>query len=73
MSAVDVSMNGIELQDREFFAAIEAGREPNAACVGCSIAIGCCTNWSRALRLRAQRQGLERRARSALSRYSLSH
>lgn len=31
MSAVDVSMNGIELQDREFFAAIEAGREPNAS------------------------------------------
>ena len=24
-------MNGIELQDREFFAAIEAGREPNAS------------------------------------------
>ena len=31
VSAVDVSMNGIELQDREFFAAIEAGREPNAS------------------------------------------
>ena len=28
---VDVSMNGIELQDREFFAAIEAGREPNSS------------------------------------------
>jgi len=26
-----VSMNGIELQDREFFAAIGAGREPNAS------------------------------------------
>ena len=24
-------MNGIELQDREFFAAIQAGREPNAS------------------------------------------
>jgi 2-hydroxy-4-carboxymuconate semialdehyde hemiacetal dehydrogenase len=24
-------MNGIELQDREFFAAIRAGREPNAS------------------------------------------
>jgi 2-hydroxy-4-carboxymuconate semialdehyde hemiacetal dehydrogenase len=24
-------MNGIELQDREFFAAIEEGREPNAS------------------------------------------
>jgi 2-hydroxy-4-carboxymuconate semialdehyde hemiacetal dehydrogenase len=31
VSAVDVSMNGIELQDREFFAAIEQGREPNAS------------------------------------------
>ena len=26
-----VSMNGIELQDREFFAAIREGREPNAS------------------------------------------
>jgi 2-hydroxy-4-carboxymuconate semialdehyde hemiacetal dehydrogenase len=31
VSAVDVSINGIELQDREFFAAIRAGREPNAS------------------------------------------
>ncbi len=31
VSSVDVSMNGIELQDREFFAAIKAGREPNAS------------------------------------------
>jgi len=31
VSRVDVSMNGIELQDREFFAAIKAGREPNAS------------------------------------------
>ncbi len=31
VSKVDVSMNGIELQDREFFAAIAAGREPNAS------------------------------------------
>jgi 2-hydroxy-4-carboxymuconate semialdehyde hemiacetal dehydrogenase len=31
VSGVDVSMNGIELQDREFFAAIREGREPNAA------------------------------------------
>jgi 2-hydroxy-4-carboxymuconate semialdehyde hemiacetal dehydrogenase len=30
VSGVDVSMNGIELQDREFFAAIRQGREPNA-------------------------------------------
>ena len=31
VSAVDVSMNGIELQDREFFAAIAEGREPNSS------------------------------------------
>jgi 2-hydroxy-4-carboxymuconate semialdehyde hemiacetal dehydrogenase len=31
VSAVDVSMNGIELQDREFFAAIREGREPNSS------------------------------------------
>ena len=31
VSQVDVSMNGIELQDREFFAAIHEGREPNSS------------------------------------------
>jgi len=31
VSKVDVSMNGIELQDREFFAAIREGRQPNAS------------------------------------------
>ena len=31
VSKVDVSMNGIELQDREFFAAIQQKREPNAS------------------------------------------
>jgi 2-hydroxy-4-carboxymuconate semialdehyde hemiacetal dehydrogenase len=35
VSQVDVSMNGIELQDREFFAAIAAGREPNASLAQC--------------------------------------
>ena len=33
VSGVDVSMNGIELQDREFFAAISEGREPNSSVV----------------------------------------
>jgi 2-hydroxy-4-carboxymuconate semialdehyde hemiacetal dehydrogenase len=28
---VDVSTNGIELQDREFIAAIREGREPNGS------------------------------------------
>ena len=31
VSQVDVSLNGIELQDREFFAAIRERREPNAS------------------------------------------
>ncbi len=38
VSNVDVSMNGIELQDREFLAAIKEGREPNssvASVLGC--------------------------------------
>jgi 2-hydroxy-4-carboxymuconate semialdehyde hemiacetal dehydrogenase len=35
VSKVAVSMNGIELQDREFFAAIKEGREPNASIQQC--------------------------------------
>ena len=31
VSKVDVSMNGIELQDREFFSAIQEDREPNSS------------------------------------------
>jgi 2-hydroxy-4-carboxymuconate semialdehyde hemiacetal dehydrogenase len=31
VSQVDVSMNGIELQDREFIASIHEGREPRAS------------------------------------------
>jgi 2-hydroxy-4-carboxymuconate semialdehyde hemiacetal dehydrogenase len=31
VSQVDVSLNGIELQDREFIAAIREGREPNSS------------------------------------------
>jgi 2-hydroxy-4-carboxymuconate semialdehyde hemiacetal dehydrogenase len=31
VSQVDVSMNGIEIQDREFIAAIREGRQPNAS------------------------------------------
>ena len=34
VSKVAVSMNGIELQDREFFAAIKEGREPNSSVAG---------------------------------------
>jgi 2-hydroxy-4-carboxymuconate semialdehyde hemiacetal dehydrogenase len=35
VSKVDVSVNGIELQDREFFAAIRERREPNASLAQC--------------------------------------
>ena len=35
VSKVDVSMNGIELIDREFIAAIRAGREPNGSVAQC--------------------------------------
>jgi 2-hydroxy-4-carboxymuconate semialdehyde hemiacetal dehydrogenase len=43
VSAVDVSTNGIELQDREFVAAIREGREPNASVqdvLGCYRVLG---------------------------------
>ena len=36
-------MNGIELQDREFFAAIREGREPNASVAQVCPATGCST------------------------------
>jgi 2-hydroxy-4-carboxymuconate semialdehyde hemiacetal dehydrogenase len=39
VSKVDVSMNGIELQDREFFAAIKQQREPNASVTQCLTAM----------------------------------
>ena len=39
VSKVDVSMNGIELQDREFFAAICEKREPNASVAQCLTAM----------------------------------
>jgi 2-hydroxy-4-carboxymuconate semialdehyde hemiacetal dehydrogenase len=39
LSKVDVSMNGIELQDREFFSAIKTGREPNASVAQCLTAM----------------------------------
>ena len=35
LTGVAVSMNGIELQDREFIAAIREGREPNASVAQC--------------------------------------
>jgi 2-hydroxy-4-carboxymuconate semialdehyde hemiacetal dehydrogenase len=39
LSGVAVSMNGIELQDREFIAAIREGREPNASVAQCLMAM----------------------------------
>jgi 2-hydroxy-4-carboxymuconate semialdehyde hemiacetal dehydrogenase len=35
LSKVDVSMNGIELEDREFFAAIKEKREPKSSVKQC--------------------------------------
>jgi 2-hydroxy-4-carboxymuconate semialdehyde hemiacetal dehydrogenase len=35
VSNVDVSLNGIELEDREFLAAIKGGREPNSSIAQC--------------------------------------
>ncbi len=39
VTKVDVSMNGIELQDREFISAIREGREPNASVAQCLTAM----------------------------------
>src|SRR5471032_3330451 len=39
VSKVDVSMNGIELEDREFLAAIKEGREPNSSIAQCFAAM----------------------------------
>jgi len=39
LTGVAVSMNGIELQDREFFAAIKEHREPNASVQQCLTAM----------------------------------
>jgi 2-hydroxy-4-carboxymuconate semialdehyde hemiacetal dehydrogenase len=46
VSQVDVSMNGIELQDREFFAAIREGREPNSSVQQVFNCYKVCTTWS---------------------------
>ena len=40
LSAVAESNDGIELQDREFFAAIDQGREPNASVAQCLATMG---------------------------------
>jgi len=50
VSKVDVSMNGIELQDREFFAAINERREPNASVAQCLTAMRTLDQLDRALR-----------------------
>src|SRR5665213_3154305 len=50
VSRVDVSMNGIELQDREFFAAIKERREPNASVAQCLPAMRTLDKLARRLR-----------------------
>ena len=49
VSQVAVSMNGIELQDREFFAAIGEGREPNSSVAQCLPAMQCLDRLERQL------------------------
>jgi 2-hydroxy-4-carboxymuconate semialdehyde hemiacetal dehydrogenase len=49
LSEVDVSMNGIELQDREFFGAIRERREPNASLAQCLPAMRTLSRLERAL------------------------
>ena len=39
LSQVDVAMDGVELADREFFAAIAQGREPNSSVQQCLVAM----------------------------------
>jgi 2-hydroxy-4-carboxymuconate semialdehyde hemiacetal dehydrogenase len=53
VSKVDVSMNGIELQDREFFAAIAARREPNASVAQCLPAMQTLDRLEQSLKLSA--------------------
>jgi len=49
LSGVAVSMNGIELQDREFIAAVREGREPNASVTQCLTAMQTLDQIERAL------------------------
>jgi 2-hydroxy-4-carboxymuconate semialdehyde hemiacetal dehydrogenase len=49
LSQVDVSMNGIELQDREFIAAVREKREPNASVAQCLPAMRTLDRLERAL------------------------
>jgi 2-hydroxy-4-carboxymuconate semialdehyde hemiacetal dehydrogenase len=50
VSQVDVSMDGIELQDREFFAAIAGKREPNASVQQCLPVMAVLDRLERAIR-----------------------
>ena len=50
LSAVAESNDGIELQDREFFAAIDQGREPNASVAQCLATMGTLDRIEQALR-----------------------
>jgi 2-hydroxy-4-carboxymuconate semialdehyde hemiacetal dehydrogenase len=54
VSKVDVSMNGIELQDREFFAAISQQREPNASVAQCLTAMQTLARLDQDLKTRQQ-------------------
>ena len=78
VSKVDVSMNGIELQDREFFAAIREGREPNASVApGAALLQGArpprAAARGRALIMRSRPIGAARVAEIGLGCMPLSH
>ncbi len=55
VSKVDVSMDGIELEDREFIAAIKEKREPNASLHRCCPACTCSASSSRSSTRSARR------------------
>jgi 2-hydroxy-4-carboxymuconate semialdehyde hemiacetal dehydrogenase len=57
VSKVDVSMNGVELQDREFFAAIKEKREPNASVQQCFTAMQVLDRLDKILNSSAKAQG----------------
>ena len=69
VSKVDVSMNGIELQDREFFAAIREGREPNASVAQ---VLPCYRTWTSSSGSSARRRDSARASKACRPRWPSS-
>ena len=63
VSKVDVSTDGIELQDREFLAAISEGREPNASVAQCLPAMQTLDRLEQSLKAEATRYPSDRHER----------